>query len=57
MEKEREGQKELHCVFVNLRKVIFLSNTHCSQCAKRRGILHEKRWNGRDVRENNTRYV
>ena len=51
MEKYREGQKELHCVFVDLEKSVW-------QGAKRRGVvLHEKVWIGREICENSTRYV
>ena len=45
MENYREGQKELHCVFVDLEKPY----------AKRRGVvLHEKVWIGREICENST---
>ena len=44
MVKYREGQKELHCVFVDLEKAYDK-------------VLHEKVWIGREVRENSTRYV
>ena len=48
MEKYREGQKELHCVFVDLGK----------QGANRRGlVLHNTVSIGREVCENSTRCV
>ena len=51
MEKYREGQKELHCMFVDMEKAY-------DKVPERRGVvLHEKVWIGREVRENSTIYV
>ena len=48
MEKYREGQKELHCVFVDLEKA------YMTRCQEKRCVLHEKVWIVREVRENST---
>ena len=53
MEKYREGEKELHCVFVDLEKAYDKESREEVEVV----ILHEKVWIGRDVCEHSIIYV
>ncbi len=51
MEKYREGQKELHCVFIDLEKSLR------SGAERRAVVLHEMLGSGREVCEDGEGYV